>query len=465
MSADGDSFADGLTPKNNVMDSARNRHSPVAMRKCAARHTCVLLLACVGFVACGTDPTDTSGSGGSGGSGGASGGSGGSGGTTGGAGAGGTAGTGQAGATGGQGGSGGTGGAGMGGAAGDSGGAAGGRGGTPTGGGGASGNTGGGAGRGGSGGGGATGGGAGRGGASGGGGASAGTGGGAGRGGTSGGGGAGRGGASGGSGAGGSSAGRGGSGGTGGALPPVKIWIAGDSTVASSGGTPCPIGWGGPFSTYFGTGVTVTNSAIGGRSVRTWLYSVQTVMDATGECVLDKDTSGNPILQSRWQAMLNATSGMKAGDYLFIQFGINDSDSTCDRHVGVDAFKMSYGMMAQAAKDRGANPIFVTPLAMIRCSGSTVTASREPYVTATKDAGTQYGAPVIDLNGLSIALYKQHAFCPIPGGDVSATTTGPVGDFFCDDHTHLSSSGALEIAGLVAKALRDQNIGLAAYLK
>jgi lysophospholipase L1-like esterase len=91
---------------------------------------------------------------------------------------------------------------------------------------------------------------------------------------------------------------------------------------------------------------------------------------------------------------------MKAGDYLFIQFGINDGDSTCDRHVGVDAFKTSYGVMAQAAKDRGAHPIFVTPLAMIRCSGTTVTASREPYVTATKDAGTQYGVPVIDLNGL-----------------------------------------------------------------
>jgi lysophospholipase L1-like esterase len=209
----------------------------------------------------------------------------------------------------------------------------------------------------------------------------------------------------------------------------------------------------------------VTNSAIGGRSVRTWLYSVQTVMDATGECVLDVDGSGNPILQSRWQAMLNAMSGMKSGDYLLIQFGINDSDPSCDRHVGVDAFKMSYGMMAQAAKDRGAHPIFITPLAMIRCSGSTVTTSREPYVTATKDAGTQYGVPVIDLNALSVALYKQRAFCPIPCGDVSATTTGPVGDFFCDDHTHLSSSGALDIAGLVAQALRDQNIPLAAYLK
>jgi len=430
------------------------------MRRPAARHTYVLLLTCAGFVACGADPSDTSGTGGSSGSMGA-------------AGAGGTAGGGASGAAGGPGGSnggagagGGSGSPGTGGAAGDSGGAAGGRGGTTGGGGGAAGNNGGGggAGRGGaSGGAGGSGGGAGRGGASGG----PGGGGGGGRGGTSAGagGGAGRGGSSGGSGAGGSSAGRGGSGGTGGALPPVKVWIAGDSTVASNGGTPCPIGWGGPFSTYFGPGVSVTNSAVGGRSVRTWLYSVQTVMDATGECVLDKDSSGNPILQSRWQAMLNATSGMKTGDYLFIQFGINDSDSTCDRHVGVDAFKMSYGMMAQAAKDRGANPIFVTPLAMIRCSGTTVTASREPYVTATKDAGTQYGVPVIDLNGLAIALYKQHAFCPIPGGDVSATTTGPVGDFFCDDHTHLSSAGALEIAGLVAKALRDQNVGLAAYLK
>ena len=113
--------------------------------------------------------------------------------------------------------------------------------------------------------------------------------------------------------------------------------------------------------------------------------------------------------------MLNATSGMKTGDYLFIQFGINDSSATCDRHVGVDAFKESYGMMAQAAKDRGAHPIFVTPLSMIRCSGTTAVASREPYVTATKDAGTQYGVPVIDLHGLSVALYKQHALLPDPG--------------------------------------------------
>jgi lysophospholipase L1-like esterase len=234
----------------------------------------------------------------------------------------------------------------------------------------------------------------------------------------------------------------------------------------ANGSSPCPIGWGAPFPTLFGPGVTVRNSAVGGRSVRTWLYSVQTVIDdSTGECALDLDSNGDPVLQSRWQAMLNATSGMKTGDYLFIQFGINDSSATCDRHVGLDAFKISYGMMAQAAKDRGARPIFVTPLSSISCSGSTARGSRGAFVTATVEAGAQYDVPVIDLHALSVALYNQHAFCPVPGGDVSATTTGPVGAFFCDDHTHLSSSGALEIAGVMAAALRTQSIPLAAYLK
>jgi lysophospholipase L1-like esterase len=242
----------------------------------------------------------------------------------------------------------------------------------------------------------------------------------------------------------------------------LTIWIAGDSTVAN--GSSCPIGWGAQFKALFNTKVALTNSAVGGRSVRTWLYDVQDTKDSAGECNLAKDTAGNPTVQARWTAML---TGMKAGDYLFVQFGINDGDSTCPRHVGVSAFKTSYGLLAQAAKDRGAQAIFVTPVSQIACSGSTVSkGTREPYVTATKEAGTQFGVPVIDLNGLSVALYQSLGFCPIPGGsDVSATTTGAVGSFFCDDHTHFDTPGAQKIAGLVAQALRDQNIGLAAYLK
>jgi lysophospholipase L1-like esterase len=212
--------------------------------------------------------------------------------------------------------------------------------------------------------------------------------------------------------------------------------------------------------------VTVTNSAVGGRSVRNWLYSVQPLADPTGECVLDLDASGQPILQARWQAML---TGMKPGDYLFIQFGINDGDANCDqtRHVGLNAFKQTYGTMAQAAKDRGTQPIFLTPVSAIACTGATAHGTRGGYVTATQEAGVQYNVPVIDLHALSVALYNTLTFCPLPNGaaDVSATTTGAVGAFFCADHTHFDTPGAMQIANLIANALRDQGIPLAAYLQ
>jgi lysophospholipase L1-like esterase len=244
-------------------------------------------------------------------------------------------------------------------------------------------------------------------------------------------------------------------------LSTLTIWIAGDSTVAN-GNTPCPRGWGGVFESYFDERVTVNNLAAGGRSVNTWLYEVQPVMDQSGECTLSRDASGAPVLQARWQTMLD---GMKAGDYLFIQFGINDGDPTCDRHVGLEAFRASYAMMALAARERGAHPVFLTPASSVSCTGNTARGTRGAFVPATLETGLELDVPLIDLHERSVALYQSLAFCPIAGGDVSASTGGPVGDFFCDDHTHFSGQGAVQIAELVVQGLRDQDSPLAAYLR
>jgi lysophospholipase L1-like esterase len=208
--------------------------------------------------------------------------------------------------------------------------------------------------------------------------------------------------------------------------------------------------------------VTVVNSAVGGRSVHTWLYNVQDAMDSSGECVLARDAGGNPTLQPRWQAMLD---GMRPGDYLFIQFGINDGDPTCDRHVGIEAFRAAYAMMAEAARARGAQPIFVTPVSMIACNGATPRGSRGAFVPATLDEGARLGVPVIDLHAQSVERYTELGFCPVAGGDVSAATTGPVGDFFCDDHTHFAASGAEQIATLIVEGLGDGSIPLSSYLR
>jgi hypothetical protein len=104
--------------------------------------------------------------------------------------------------------------------------------------------------------------------------------------------------------------------------------------------------------------------------------------------------------------------------------------------------------------------VFLTPVAAITCSGSTARANRG-FLTETFDAGTANGVPVIDLHRLSYTLYNTLKLCP-NNGDY---TSGAVGAFFCNDHTHFEAAGARQIAAVVANAVRSQQIPLAAYFK
>jgi lysophospholipase L1-like esterase len=236
----------------------------------------------------------------------------------------------------------------------------------------------------------------------------------------------------------------------------IKVWLAGDSTMADPR-TACPVGWGNQFDPLFTGDVTVVNNAVGGRSVQTWLYesNVTGNKDSSGECVVSPKTYAQ-----RWLSMLDPTNGMKAGDYLFIQFGINDGSTTCPRHVGPARYQELLGVMVKAAKDRGVRPVLLTPVSALRCSGSTAVGSRG-FLTETMAAGRAGGVPVIDLHKLSYTLYNTLKFCPHDGN----WNSGPVGAFFWDDHTHFDTPGARQIAGVVAKAVRDQKIPLASYLK
>ncbi|MFG6201576.1 carbohydrate-binding protein [Nonomuraea sp. JJY05] len=236
----------------------------------------------------------------------------------------------------------------------------------------------------------------------------------------------------------------------------ITVWLAGDSTVANSSGSNI-VGWGRELGQYLTTNATVVNNAVGGRSVQTWLYesAVTSTKNSAGECVLS-----STAYAARWQSMLNAATGMKAGNWLLIQFGINDGSTTCPRHVGSARYRELLTAMVRATQQRGAHPVLVTPVAALTCSGSTATPNRG-FVTETFDVGAATATPVIDLHKLSYTLYNSLHFCPF-NGDYGS---GPVGAFFADDHTHFEAAGARQIAGLVTKAVRDQHLGLAAYLR
>lgn len=236
------------------------------------------------------------------------------------------------------------------------------------------------------------------------------------------------------------------------AMATTTVWMAGDSTMANPGST-CPVGWATEFDSLFHSNIVVNNLAVAGRSIQTWLYegNVTSTIGSNGECVLSSTT-----YSSRWQQML---TNMKAGDYLFIQFGINDGSTTCPRHVGTARYQQLMTMMAQAAQARGAHPVLLTAVAAITCSGSTAVRNRG-FVPQTTAAGSATGAPVIDLQTLSVDHYNSLGLCP-NNGDY---TSGLVGQFFCNDHTHFEAYGARRIARLVTGALRTQNIPLAASL-
>jgi hypothetical protein len=244
---------------------------------------------------------------------------------------------------------------------------------------------------------------------------------------------------------------------------PIKVWLAGDSTMADGAGcsaSGCPCGYGTQLDPLFNSNVTVVNNAVGGLTIQTWLYQgVSSTPDANGECAVT-----NTAFQSRWTNMLSGANAMKAGDYLFISFGINDGDSSCPKHVGQAKYLGYLNLMAKAAKDLGVEPILMPPVGAIGCSsdGSTAINIRSAYfTTATNDAGVANNVPVIDLGALSVALYNSLGLCPNSADYTS--TTSKVGQFFCQDHTHFQLTGAKQIAQVIVKALKDQGIGLGAY--
>ena len=270
---------------------------------------------------------------------------------------------------------------------------------------------------------------------------------------------AGRGGSSGSGGTGGSVDGGGGSGGTGpipdaGPVDPSKkitVWMVGDSTMQNCSGTG-QCGWAAEFQQYFNANATISNQARGGRSIQTWIWGdpnvSKTATDANGECqVIDTTTYSDNLT-----TMLDPTKGMQPGDWVYVAFGINDATATCNRHVGKALFQSDLDFMAKTIRSKGANPIFGTSTSGQSCSGSTNVPNRG-FGPETKAAGAADNVPVIDLTTLSVALYNSLKLCP--GG--SST--------FWFDGTHFRVDGATQVAGVVAQALKDQGIGLAAYLK
>jgi len=188
--------------------------------------------------------------------------------------------------------------------------------------------------------------------------------------------------------------------------------------------------------------VKVDNRAIGGRTSRRF------------------------IEEGRLTDILDDT---RAGDYLLIQFGTNDSNKTATYDDGEPYylapdtdFKKVLQQYLDGAKAKGAIPVLVTPPPRNSCqsNGKTFNYSFGGYATAMYQLGQANGVAVDDLGPMAVAYLDGKNDCDWASDNVFLIRAdGTV------DGTHFQETGANILASLVARGVADLKLPLAAYLK
>ncbi len=225
------------------------------------------------------------------------------------------------------------------------------------------------------------------------------------------------------------------------------VFILGDSTVQSYRASYAPQqGWGYYLADYFTEDVTVDNRSMAGRSTK------------------------KAYDEGRWQSLADS---LKEGDYVMIQFAINDSGaSNADRYAptcgNVDnptegSYEWYMTQFINDAKAKGATPILVTTVIGMKAYNSSTgqfTNSYSNYCDACKNLSKKYSIPCIDLNTIMKDHYNSVGYDTAKSYHLMGAVEGST------DGTHFCETGANVVAGLVANAVKNQKIaGLSGYVK
>ena len=208
---------------------------------------------------------------------------------------------------------------------------------------------------------------------------------------------------------------------------PLKIVLAGDSTVNDEGG------WGPGFRASFGPDVTVVNLALNGRSSKSF-----------------RD-------EGHWAPALAAKP-----DYILIQFGHNDVPGKgADRETDArTTYRENLARYVDEARDAGATPVLITSIVRrnFTSDGKFQPDSLVPYVEAVRALAVEKHVPLMDLYSLTLAQAEKLG----PAGCEEIGARDKDGK---PDRTHLGAKGQQEIGAMAARELVRVENSLAGYLK
>ena len=209
----------------------------------------------------------------------------------------------------------------------------------------------------------------------------------------------------------------------------ITVFLAGDSTVTDQPNEP-GASWGQMLPRFFKADVAIANHAESGETMKSFITGLR----------LDK------IL-----------SEVKPGDWLFIQFGHNDSKASRPQtYAEASTIYPAYlKVFIAEAKRRGVTPVLFSPVQRrgFDANGK-IRNSHGDYPAAVRRVAEETGVTFIDLAAQSATFYEALG----PEKSPLAFSNGG------RDATHHDNYGAYEIAKCVVESLRTAKLDLAKHL-
>ena len=218
-----------------------------------------------------------------------------------------------------------------------------------------------------------------------------------------------------------------------------NLILVGDSTLAPRKPEQRIGSWGDSMNDKLKDGWKIVNVAQGGRTVKT----IQS--------------------KSRSVGWAKAIDSMQAGDFVIVQFGINDASPK--KLVDIPEFKAELAKFADAIREKGATPVFCSPVTSgtYGKDGKFVrNKSRRKYADATREIANEKNVEFVDMTELTSQILE--TLDKTSGQDlyVGDTTKNDKKVF---DTCHPSKAGAKRFGDAFIKDVTDRKLKIASIFK
>jgi lysophospholipase L1-like esterase len=216
--------------------------------------------------------------------------------------------------------------------------------------------------------------------------------------------------------------------------PYTTLFLCGNSTVVNQDEEPW-CSWGQIIPRFFDEQVCVANYAESGETAASFRASL------------------------RWAKVMSL---LRAGDYVFMEFGHNDEKIQGEGKGAFLSFYQEMKQFVEEVRSKGGIPVVLSPTERrIYDANGALSNSHGDYPEAVFRLSQETHTRFIDLNGMTRILYKswgregsKKAFVHYPAN------TFPHQETALADNTHFNSFGAYEIAQCVLQSIKEEDPNL-----